>query len=634
MRTLIFSLVAVTLALPMAAGISEPVQTEGGQLSGVAGASPEVRVYKGIPYAAPPVGDLRWRVPQPARWEGVLKADHFSSTCMQSPYPEGSPYRGTDADHISEDCLYLNIWTGANNASERRPVMVWIHGGALTRGSGSTPTYDGENFAEKGVVLVTINYRLGVFGYFAHPELSKESGRNASGNYGFLDQVAALQWVQRNIEKFGGDPRRVTVFGESAGSWSVNFLVASPIARGLFQRAIGESGANLARVQSLADAEQAGVKFAGSMGAQSIAELRAKPAGELLRAQRAPSGNIDGYFLPTDVSTIFSTGRQNDVPTVIGFNADEGTAFTPDTVRAEGFEAQVKSRYGDQADAFLAIYPANTDKQARASAAAVFRDQTFGWEMRTWARMQSKTGKSKVYLYYFSKVPPGPFGARLGVYHASEIAYVFGNLGETSLSQEDHRKLSGIMQSYWVNFANFGDPNGHGLPRWPNYQEKADVAIELGDNVETTTVPGKAGLDFIDARFLQDSPFLGTWKLNAAKSTPASLAGMTTYEIQGRVMKVSMEMIAADGSRQGDSYVSNYDGRDSLIFWTGTRGPETVALKRLNANTSEAIWKKGGKVIQTSQSTVSPDGKVLTITQTATKAKGEPATSLLVFDKQ
>jgi para-nitrobenzyl esterase len=497
MRILIFSLATLTLT----AGISEPVKTESGQLSGVAGTSPEVRVYKGIPYAAPPVGDLRWKTPKPAaKWDGVRKADRFSATCMQTGYPEGSPYRSADADNISEDCLYLNIWTGANDATERRPVMVWIHGGALTKGSGATPTYDGENFAKKGVVLVTINYRLGVFGYFAHPELTKESDRNASGNYGFLDQVAALEWVQRNIEKFGGDTKRVTIFGESAGSWSINVLVASPLAKGLFQRAIGESGANFARVESLAAAEQTGVKFATSVGAKSIAELRAKPAAELLKAERGASGNVDGYFLPTEVYTIFASGKQNDVPTLIGSNANEGTAFTPPSVKAAAFEAQAKSRYGDKADAFLKIYPAKTDEQAHDSAAEAMRDQTFGWEMRTWARMQTKTGKYKVYLYYFRKVPPGPFGAKMGAYHASEISYVFGNLS-TQYAVEEDRTLSGIMQSYWVNFATKGDPNGRALPKWPYYQEKTDVAMGLSDKMETTIVPNKAALDFLDAAF-------------------------------------------------------------------------------------------------------------------------------------
>ena len=229
-------------ALPLACSAiaaNEPVRLDTGLLQGVPGANPEITVYKGVPYAAPPVGDLRWRAPKgPAKWDGVRKADQFSATCMQTNYAEGSPYRQPPAA-VSEDCLYLNVWTGAKSAKERRPVMVWIHGGALTRGAGSLPTYDGEALAKKGVVLVTINYRLGIFGFFAHPELTKESDRNSSGEYGFLDQIQALEWVHKNIEAFGGDPKRVTIFGESAGSWSINTLVATPLAKGLFQRAIG-----------------------------------------------------------------------------------------------------------------------------------------------------------------------------------------------------------------------------------------------------------------------------------------------------------------------------------------------------------------------------------------------------------
>ena len=292
--------------LPLAAAVNDPVHTDSGLVSGIAGSGPDVKVYKGVPFAAPPVGDLRWRAPKSAQhWDGVHKADTFASTCMQTPYAEGSPYR-SDPQPVGEDCLYLNVWTAAKSAKERRPVMVWIHGGALTRGSGSTPTYDGETLAKKGVVLVTINYRLGVFGFFAHPELTKESDRNSSGNYGFLDQIAALEWVQKNIAAFGGDPKRVTIFGESAGSWSVNMLTATPLAKGLFQRVIGESGANFGQIPKLADAEQSGVRVAKSLNAESLSALRAKSADDLMKVPGAYRGNVDGWFLPTDVYTIFS----------------------------------------------------------------------------------------------------------------------------------------------------------------------------------------------------------------------------------------------------------------------------------------------------------------------------------------
>src|SRR5271155_632494 len=266
MRKLFLCLAATLLPAVTAGAAEDSVRVESGVLSGVSGLSPEVKVFKGIPYAAAPLGDLRWRAPKaPPKWEGVRPASKFGATCMQAPYAEGSPYRSAP-EPMSEDCLFLNVWTAARSMQEHRPVMVWIHGGALTRGSGSTPVYDGEELAKKGVVLVTINYRLGVFGFFAHPELTRESDRNSSGNYGFLDQIAALDWVQHNIAAFGGDPKRVTIFGESAGSWSVNYLMATPLARGLFQRAIGESGGDFDSARKLADAEQLGVKFGQTIG--------------------------------------------------------------------------------------------------------------------------------------------------------------------------------------------------------------------------------------------------------------------------------------------------------------------------------------------------------------------------------
>jgi para-nitrobenzyl esterase len=478
--------IILAAALPLAAAITDPVRVEQGQLSGVPGTDPDVRVYKGIPFAAPPVGDLRWRAPKPAAdWPGVRNADQFSATCMQTPYPEGSLYR-SEPQPVSEDCLYLNIWTAAKSASEKRPVMVWIHGGAFTRGSGSTPVYNGENFAKKGVVLVTVNYRLGIFGFFAHPELTQESEHHSSGDYGILDEIAALQWVQKNIAAFGGDPKRVTIFGESAGSWAVNVLVASPLAKGLFQRAIGESGANFNKMTKLADLEKSGER------AGSIQELRAKSAEEIMKTQGAFSVNVDGWLLPTDVMTIFEKGQQNDVPILIGSNADEGTAFMPAKITVAGLQATAKQRFGANADQFSQIYPATSDEEAWTASAHLMRDQTFGLQMRTWARMQSKTGKAPAYLYYFSHVPPG--AKYYGAYHASEIAYVFG----TGRNWEDaDRKLSDVMSSYWVNFATTGNPNGKGLPVWQRYAENKDLALGLGDDIKAIPVPNKPGLDFL-----------------------------------------------------------------------------------------------------------------------------------------
>jgi para-nitrobenzyl esterase len=490
------------LALPLAAAITEPVHVEQGLLTGVAGAAPEARVFKGVPFAAAPVSDLRWRAPKPSpKWTGVRNASEFSAICMQRrPNAAGI---GSDRGPMSEDCLYLNIYTAAKTANDKLPVMVWIHGGALTAGAGSI--YDGEQLAKKGVVVVTINYRLGVFGFFAHPELSKEVDRGASANYGLLDQIAALQWVQKNIVAFGGDTRRVTIFGESAGSWSTNLLAASPLARGLFHRVIGESGGQFEPMKTLAQAEQAGTKFG------TLAELRAKSAEELQSAMGAAfvgangaySGPVvDGWCLPEDVYAIYIKGKQADVPLLIGSNADEGTMFTPATVTLQSMKDSAQQRFGANADAFLKLYPAQSDTEAWRAQADSMRDQIFGWEMRTWARMQTRTGKSKVYLYFFSHVPPGPTAARMGAYHSAEIAYVFHNTHRPGRpwAETDHR-LAEIMSSYWVNFAATGDPNGKELPAWPAFDAKADLVMGFGDRVDVVLLPHKPELDFWEVYF-------------------------------------------------------------------------------------------------------------------------------------
>jgi para-nitrobenzyl esterase len=435
----------VLLALGLIQTLSAAtVQLNSGMISGVSGTSAEVQVYKGIPYAAPPVGNLRWRAPESAaHWDGVRKADQFGAMCMQP-----APRAATTPPKMSEDCLFLNVWTAATSAGERRPVMVWIHPGGYQTGSGSTPGFDGEALARKGVVLVTINYRLGVFGFFSHPELTKESAHHASGNYALMDQAAALSWVQRNIAGFGGDPQRVLVFGDSAGSSSIANLMGSPRAKGLFQRAVGESGAwmglSLTPTRTLADAEQAGVKIADALHAQTLNELRAMPAEDLLKAGRAGGPVIDGWFLPEDVGTIFAEHKQNDVPLLAGSNQDEGTFFLQPTSAAKFIERS-RMRYGDQADAFLKLYPAGSDEEANASQLAAFRDE-LAFVMRVWARAQTKTGHSKVFLFYFTHQPPPPVGASArgamgtGATHGSEAQYIFGNLlGLRAWTDLDHQ---------------------------------------------------------------------------------------------------------------------------------------------------------------------------------------------------
>ncbi len=500
------------IAFSFATMSAATVQLDSGMISGIAGTSAEVQVYKGIPYAAPPVGNLRWREPRPAaHWDGVRSADQFGAMCMQPAFRGASP--AAKPPNMSEDCLFLNVWTAAKSAGDRRPVMVWIHPGGYTTGSGSTPGIDGEALAKKGVVLVTMNYRLGVFGFFSHPELTKESEHRASGNYALMDQAAALGWVQKNIAQFGGDPRRVLVFGDSAGSSSIANLMGSPRAKGLFQRAVGESGAwmglSLTPTRTLAEAEQAGVKTAESLHAATLDELRAKPAEDLLKAGRAGGPVIDGWFLPEDVGTIFAQHKQNDVPLLAGSNQDEGTFFLQPTT-AEKFIQRSRMRYGAQADAFLKLYPAGTDEEANASQLAAFRDE-LAFVMRVWARAQTKTGHSKAFLFYFTHQPPPPVGASArggmgtGATHGSEAQYIFGNLlGPRAWTDLDHR-VSETLSSYWVNFAANGDPNGKGLTKWPAFDDrKSDRPMVLGDQAEVGPAPNRAQLAFFESVYQKE----------------------------------------------------------------------------------------------------------------------------------
>jgi para-nitrobenzyl esterase len=414
---------------------------------------------------------------------------------------------------MSEDCLFLNIWTAATSNSDRRPVMVWIHPGGYQTGSGSTPGFDGDGLAKKGVVLVTINYRLGVFGFFSHPELTKESEHHASGNYALMDQVAALRWVQKNIAGFGGDPQRVTVFGDSAGSSSIANLMGSPRAKGLFQRAVGESGAwmglSLAPTRTLAEAEQAGLKIAETLHAQTLDELRSKPAEDLLKAGRAGGPVIDGWFLPEDVGTIFAEHKQNDVPLLAGSNKDEGTFFLQPTT-AEKFMERSRARYGEQADAFLKLYPTGSDEEANASQLAAFRDE-LAFVMRVWALAQTKTGHSKAFLYYFTHQPPPPVGASArgamgtGATHGSEAQYIFQNLlPPRAWTNLDHL-VSDMLSSYWVNFATSGDPNGKSLAKWLAFDHrKSDPPMVLGDQAEVGPAPNQAQLAFFESILLSE----------------------------------------------------------------------------------------------------------------------------------
>ena len=492
---LIFTLLIWGLATTAEAAVAEPIKVETGLITGVAGKTRGVQVFKGIPFAAPPVGQLRWRAPQlAASWQGVRKADEFGPICMQAAAAGA-------AARMSEDCLYLNVYTAAQHAADRRPVMVWMHPGGYNSGSGSQPAYNGESFASKGVVIVTINYRLGALGFFSHPLLTQESGGHGAANQAFLDQLAALHWVQRNIAAFGGDPRNVTVFGNSAGGTSISNLVASPLSKGLFKRAISQSGAwlglSIAPVRTLADAEGVGAKAAETLQATSLAALRAVPAAEILKAARGAGPVIDGVFFPTDPAQIYARGQQNKVAIIAGSNKDEGTFFLQPTTAA-AWQERVQQRFAARAADYLKLYPAGSDDEATRSQYDAFRDE-LGWVDRNYARLQTQAG-GKAWLYYFTHEPPGPplWPARAsGATHGGEAQFIWNNLIADRPWRDSDHAVADYMQAYWINFATKGDPNGSGLPKWASYDAKRNLrAMQLGDRAALAAEPDAAKLAF------------------------------------------------------------------------------------------------------------------------------------------
>lgn len=477
---------AAAVFLACSASAADRVKTASGIVEGAPGSDAKVHVFKGIPYAAPPVGPLRWKPPQRvAPWKGVRKTTEFGAHCMQTRVYGDMGFRDNGA---SEDCLYLNVWTPTISAKAHLPVMVWIYGGGFVAGSSSEPRQDGEVLAHKGVVVVSFNYRLGLFGFFAHPELTKESRHRASGNYGLLDQVAALQWVRKNIAAFGGDSRNITIFGESAGSFSVSALMASPLSEGLFHRAIGESGAFFGtslHLRSLAEAEKIGSDFAESLGASSLAAMRAKSAADLLEA--VSKGNpfrfpqdIDGYFFPEDPRAIFQSGKQAHVALLAGWNRDEGSyhaIFGKEQPTAENFVELAHKYFNDMAGEFLKLYPASTDEEAKRSAQDLAGDQFIAYSTWKWLDLQLATGNSPVYRYEFDDAPPRAADDKNSdppaAYHSAEIEFVFQALASKPLPwRPEDEKLSDLMSTYWANFAKTGDPNGPGLPHWPAYSAK------------------------------------------------------------------------------------------------------------------------------------------------------------------
>lgn len=469
------TLLSVASTAPAATAAHPKVTVAGGVLEGRAG-DDGVRSFKGIPFAAPPVDGLRWQAPQPvAPWNGVRQAAGFGPRCMQRALFSDMVFR---SDGVSENCLYLNVWTPAKQAGARLPVLVYFYGGGLQAGDGSEPRYDGAGMARQGIVAITVNYRLGPFGFMAHPALTEESPHKASGNYGMMDQAAALEWVRRNISAFGGDPRRVTIAGESAGSASVSVQMASPLARHLIAGAIGESGATMGMwpVRSLRDAQADGERFARQLGASTLAELRAIPAAAVLEATARPGATgfgviVDGHVLPQTTTALYASGQQAKVPLLAGWNSAEGQAGD---ILGEGpateanFLAALQRIYGDKAAEARAAYSGDIERAARELAS----DRFIGFGTWNWIDLHARTGGKPAYRYYYTHPRPATRAgapAAPGAGHSVEIEYVLGNLdgNEVYAWTPEDRTVSRLTQAYFVNFIKTGNPNGKGLPQWP-----------------------------------------------------------------------------------------------------------------------------------------------------------------------
>jgi para-nitrobenzyl esterase len=510
----------MTGALAQTAAPAGPqVKTTHGIVEGVIEKS-GVRSFKGIPYAAPPVGEGRWKEPQPVSdWTGVRKADHFGPRAMQPPIYSDMMFR---SDGMEEDCLYLNVWappafgsaaasSGSGGAGGKLlPVLVYFYGGGFVAGDGSELRYDGESMATKGIVSLTVNYRLGIFGFFVHPELTKESPHHASGNYALLDQAAALHWVQKNIAAFGGDPTRVTIAGESAGSVSVSAQMATPLTKGMIAGAIGESGSLLGTLPpvDLATAEKAGVEFATAAGVSSLAELRAMPADRLMAAASKFGSfrfrmTVDGYFLPKNPYELFASGEQAHIPLLVGWNSQEGdyhAVLGNSAPTVANYEAAVRKSDGASADTILRLYHAASDADVPVVATALASDRFIGNSTWRWADMQGRTGGKPVYRYFYEQPRPAEVGrppksegrqrSDGGAVHSAEIEYAMGNLSTNKVfawTKEDYA-VSAVMQEYFANFIKHGDPNGAGLPKWPAANSGSGVPVQhIG--VKTRTEP-------------------------------------------------------------------------------------------------------------------------------------------------
>jgi para-nitrobenzyl esterase len=522
----LFGANASGLPLPTVLKPIAPVKTDSGIIAGKVLES-GVRAWFGVPYAQAPVQDLRWREPQRISWAGTYNADRFSPQCIQ-------PLRGSNINHYfgheatSEDCLYLNIWaTPGSKAGDKLPVVVWIYGGGFTIGSAAMANYAGENLAKKGVVYVSVSYRVGSLGFLAHPELTEESPHHASGNYGFLDQVAALEWMQRNIAQFGGDPKRVTIMGQSAGSGSVSSLQVSPLAKNLFHRIVGMSGSSFGSRfrNTLEEAEKAGLQYEEALGVDSLAALRNISADRILAQQQdcqlGCSGSIrvgpivDGYFMPDQPSEIFARGEQHDVPIVVGFTRDEGFSAIGSATTLDQYRTFLAEAYGDNAEELLRLYPAATDAEARRAARDVARDSTLGLSMYAWAKLQSEHGNAPAYSYLFARVHPYTEGvtfadhnpATVGAYHTADVPYWLQTLDSLNLFRETRtytsydRSLSDLMSDAIVAFAKSGNPSSGDLD-WPTFEladpRLVELGLDAGNLTKVTAWPNAGSLWFFE----------------------------------------------------------------------------------------------------------------------------------------
>ena len=508
LKNRVFHIIAYVFAIVVCqAQLPVQVKVEQGWIQGTE--EKGLTIFRGVPFAAPPVGPLRWKAPQPVqKWDGVRLASNFAAAPMQGGNPAGGK---------SEDCLYLNVWTPAKSDKDRLPVLVWIYGGGFSSGSTAEPWYDGKQLAQKGVVFVSIAYRVGPFGFLAHPELSRETPGHTSGNYGLLDQIAGLKWLQKNIVAFGGDPKKVTIFGESAGGISVSMLCASPLAKGLFRGAISQSGGSFGpasssavtypgeNMKTLKLAESDGLAYAAKAGASSIDELRKMDVDKLPMGWGVGSSwpVIDGYVIPDVQYKLYQEGRFNDVPVLIGYNSDEGLFFSQGNTPQE-YVDRAKARYGKFADDLIKAYPAGDGAISR-SARNLIRDAAFGWHNWTWAKLQSKTGKSKVYCYFFDQHPNYPEGSPefgYGSSHAQDVSYVFQHIDPSGpgTSQSD-LEISAAMGNYWINFTKYGNPNGNGLPLWPAFTAHQAAVMYFAQTPHVGPVPDEKSLKVLDQYF-------------------------------------------------------------------------------------------------------------------------------------